>query len=125
MGSLSLLQGIFPTRGLKPHLLHFRQILYQLNNKGSPRILEWVKNLPANAGGAGLIHESGRSPNQEDPPEEETATHSSILAWEIPWTEEPGGPWGRKKLDIIEHVIIPFRDRRGRQPFRVFSRLGM
>ena len=28
---------------------------------------------------------------QEDPLEEEMATHSSILAWEIPWTEEPGG----------------------------------
>ena len=29
--------------------------------------------------------------SQEDPLEEEMATHSSILAWEIPWTEEPGG----------------------------------
>ena len=28
----------------------------------------------------------------EDPPEKEMATHSSILVWEIPWTEEPGGP---------------------------------
>ena len=28
----------------------------------------------------------------EDPLEKEMATHSSILAWEIPWTEEPGGP---------------------------------
>ena len=28
---------------------------------------------------------------QEDPLEEELATHSSILAWKIPWTEEPGG----------------------------------
>ena len=28
---------------------------------------------------------------QEDPLDEEMATHSSILAWEIPWTEEPGG----------------------------------
>ena len=28
---------------------------------------------------------------QEDPLEEEMSTHSSILAWEIPWTEEPGG----------------------------------
>ena len=28
----------------------------------------------------------------EDPLEKETATHSSILAWRIPWTEEPGGP---------------------------------
>ena len=27
---------------------------------------------------------------QEDPLEKETATHSSVLAWEIPWTEEPG-----------------------------------
>ena len=33
-----------------------------------------------------------RSLGQEDPLEEEMATHSSILAWEIPWTEEPGGP---------------------------------
>ena len=28
---------------------------------------------------------------QEDPLEEETSTHSSVLAWKIPWTEEPGG----------------------------------
>ena len=33
------------------------------------------------------IHSLGR----EDPLEKEMATHSSILAWEIPWTEEPGG----------------------------------
>ena len=32
-----------------------------------------------------------RSLGQEDLPEEEMATHSSIHAWEIPWTEEPGG----------------------------------
>ena len=32
-----------------------------------------------------------RSPGQEDPLEEEIATHSSTLVWEIPWTEEPGG----------------------------------
>ena len=32
-----------------------------------------------------------RSLNQEDPLEEGMATHSSILAWRIPWTEEPGG----------------------------------
>ena len=32
------------------------------------------------------------------------ATHSSLLAWRIPWTEEPGGysPWGGKELDITE-----------------------
>ena len=32
-----------------------------------------------------------RSLSQEDPLEKEKATHSSILAWRIPWTEEPGG----------------------------------
>ena len=42
VGSLSLLQGIFPTQGLNPGLLHCRQILYHLSRKGSPRILEWV-----------------------------------------------------------------------------------
>ena len=37
----------------------------------------------------------------EDPLEEEMTTHSSILDWEIPWTEEPGGlysPWGHKRV---------------------------
>ena len=42
MGSLSLLQGIFPTQGSNPGLLHYRWILYQLSHQGSPRILEWV-----------------------------------------------------------------------------------
>ena len=36
VGSLSLLQGIFPTQGSNPVLLHCRQILYQLSHKGSP-----------------------------------------------------------------------------------------
>ena len=34
----------------------------------------------------------GLDPSQEDPLEKEMATHSSALAWEIPWTEEPGVP---------------------------------
>ena len=42
VGSLSLLQGILPTQGSTPGLLHCRWILYQLSHKGSPRILEWV-----------------------------------------------------------------------------------
>ena len=42
VGSLSLLQGIFPTWGSNPGLPHCRWILYQLSHKGSPRILEWV-----------------------------------------------------------------------------------
>ena len=42
VGSLSLLQGIFPTQESNPGLLHCRQNLYQPSHKGSPRILEWV-----------------------------------------------------------------------------------
>ena len=42
VGSLSLLQGIFPTQGLNPGLPHCRWILYQLSHQGSPRIQEWV-----------------------------------------------------------------------------------
>ena len=56
-----------------------------------------VKNPPANAGNTGLIPGSEGSP-----PEEEMATHSSILGLgESPWTEEPGrlhSPWGLEKV---------------------------
>ena len=47
-----------------------------------------------------------RSLGWKDPLEEEMATHSSILAWEVPWIEEPGGynPWGCKESDITEHA---------------------
>ena len=59
-----------------------------------------VKNLPATAGDAGSI------PGSEDPLEKGMATHSSILAWRIPWTEEPGGlrysPQGREESDATE-----------------------
>ena len=47
-----------------------------------------VKNLPTNAGDTG---DTGSSLGQNDPLEEEIATHSRILAWKIPWTEDPGG----------------------------------
>ena len=44
-----------------------------------------VKNLPA------MWETQVQSLGQEDPLEKTIATHSSILAWRIPWTEEPGG----------------------------------
>ena len=45
-----------------------------------------------------------RSLGREDPLEEEMATHSSVLAWEIPWTEEPGGllSMGSQESDTTE-----------------------
>ena len=55
-----------------------------------------VKILPANAGDA-----------REDPLEKEMVICSSILAWKIPWAEEPGDSpvsWGHKELAITEHT---------------------
>ena len=53
-----------------------------------------VKNIPANAG---VVRDMGSIPRSKDPLEECTATHSSILAWRIPWTGICG-PQGRKEL---------------------------
>ena len=48
-----------------------------------------------------------QSLGQENPLEKEMATHSSILTWRIPWTEEPGrlySPWGSKEWDTTERL---------------------
>ena len=60
VGSLSLLQGIFPTQGSNPGLPYCRWILYQVSHQGSPRILEWVA-FPFSSGYScpwswGLLH---------------------------------------------------------------------
>ena len=60
------------------------------------RVAQMVKNLPA------VQETQVQSLGQEDPLEKGMATHSSILAWRIPWTKETGGlysPWGCKELD--------------------------
>ena len=56
-----------------------------LHDKLASLVTQMVKNLPA------VQETQVRSLSQEDPLEEEMATHSSILAWRIPWTEEPCG----------------------------------
>jgi len=50
------------------------------------------------------VRDLGSIPGWGRSPGEEMATHSSILAWRIPWTEEPGGlqSVGRKELDTAE-----------------------
>ena len=62
-------------------------------------VAQLVKKLPA-------VQETWvRFLGWEDPLEMEMATHSSILAWEIPWTEELDAgyyPWGRKELGMTE-----------------------
>ena len=67
-----------------------------------------LKNLPANVGDMASI--PGLA-GWEDVLEKEMATHSSILAWEIPWTERLGGlhsPWGHKELDTTQRLNIFF-----------------
>ena len=62
-----------------------------------------VKNPPAHTGDVGSIPGLGRSP------EKEMATHSNILTWEIPWTEEPGGPqtmgWQKVGRDWVTNAF--------------------
>ena len=60
-----------------------------------------VKHLPV------MRETQVRSLGREDPLEKEMATHSSILAWRIPWTEEPAGlysPQGCKESDMTERL---------------------
>ena len=88
VGSLSLLQGIFPTQGSNPGLPHCRQILYQLSHKGSPRILEWVvfpfssgSSLPRNRTGVSCI--AGRFSTSWATWE----AHLGLVFWQGSWCE--------------------------------------
>ena len=56
-----------------------------------------------------------RSLGQEDPPEKELATHPSILAWRIPWTEEPGGATVAESV-TTKQPEHPGRARQARSP---------
>ena len=63
---------------------------------------QMVKHLPA------MWETQVRPLGQEDPLEKEKATHSSIPAWRIPWTEEPGGlqSMGSKESDRTERLLF-------------------
>ena len=56
-----------------------------MTDKGASLVAQMVKNLPA------VQETQGRSMGLQDPLKKEMATQSSILAWTISWTEEPGG----------------------------------
>ena len=65
-------------------------------------VAQMVKRLPT------MQKTRVQSLGREDLLEKEMATHSSILAWKIPWTEEPVGysPWGRKESDTTEWLQL-------------------
>ena len=63
-------------------------------------VAQMMKNLPA-------VQETRAAfLDQEDPLEKGMATHSSILAWGIPWTEVGYSPWGHKELDTTEQLTL-------------------
>ena len=89
VGSLSLLQWIFPTQGSNPGLPHCRQILYQLDHKARPRILEWV-DYPFSRGSSNPGIEPG-SPALKahslltELPEKPWGVHYSASWWCVVW----------------------------------------
>ena len=89
-GCFFLLQGIFPTQGSNLCLLHWQVDSLPLSHWGSYCIMLSYSisyNVQESAYNAG---DRVRSLVWEDALEKEMATHSSILAWEIPWREEAG-----------------------------------
>ena len=77
-------------------LLRLGVICYTLIESKVSLMAQMVKNLPA------MQKTQVGSLGREDPLEEEMATHSSILAWKIPWTEEPGRLQSMR-LQRVEH----------------------
>ena len=85
--------------------LYFFIWLYQVS--GTSLVAQRLKGLPA------MRETRVRSLGREDPLEKEMATHSSILAWRIPWTEEPGGLQsmvsqrvGHDRVTSLTHSLI-------------------
>ena len=66
-----------------------------------------ARNLPAKK------ETQVQSLDWKDPLQEEMATHSNILVWRIPWTEETAGysPWGRKESDTTEQLSLSAQTR--------------
>ena len=67
---------------------------------GTSLVAQMVKTLPA------MWETQVQSLSWEDPLEKGMATHSSILAWRIPWTEEPGGYTGSQRVDTTEQLTL-------------------
>ena len=85
-------------------------------------VVQRLKHLPA------MWETWVRSLGWEDPLEKEMATHSSFLAWRIPWTEELGGlqSTGLKELDMTEQLhFAPFKKVQRRKLLRVFYGISL
>ena len=82
-----------------------------------PGTIHWASYSVSWGGSDGKVSaynagDPGSIPGREDLLEKEMATHSSILAWKIPWTEEPGrlhSPWGCKESDTTDRLHFHFQ----------------
>ena len=81
-------------------------------------VAQMVKNLPA------VQETQVRSLGWEDPLEEKLAIHSSILAWRVPWTEEPGRlqSMDSQELDMTERLSLSFKIK-GKNGYKEWRRL--
>ena len=79
---------------------HLPEFNYVFSVEASP-VVQMIKNLPA------MQETWVRSLGWEDLLEKGMATHSSILAWRIPWTEEPGG-LESMELQRVRHIHVTF-----------------
>ena len=77
-------------------------MIYGMDLSQTSLMAQTVKHLPP------MWEIRVQSLGREDLLEKEMATHSSILAWKIPWTEEP---WGRKELDILSDFTLVLRSK--------------
>ena len=91
--SVALGSGRIPAWALSLMAFHLANLQFAL-------VAQMVKHLSA------VWETQVRSLGWEDPLQKGMAIHSSILAWRIPWTEEPGGPWGHKESDMTKGLTL-------------------
>ena len=78
-----------------------REIKQKLIVHQASQVAQTVKSLPE------MQETQIQSLGWEDPPEKVIATHSIILAWRIPWTEEPGGLQSMSQIQLAtEHAVV-------------------
>ena len=105
--SLLLLECIMQKRGnvTSHNIQEYSKCLFQKAASFSEAslVVLVVHNRPANIGDA---REAVLIPGLEDPLEKEMASHSSILAWKIPWTEEPGRLQSMGSQGVRQNLVI-------------------
>ena len=106
--NIMLISGVQHSEEVMLHLQLFKILVIPLSMLTFNTFMPLFPGDSGSEESASMQETQVRSLGQEDPLEKGIATHSSILAWRIPWTEEPGrhSPWGHKDSDITEWLTI-------------------